>query len=132
MSRLARLTVAALVLYGGWAAFANHAHGTAAAARAFVVQGLSSATTTVLIGGLVELLARRLGSTRRAATAAALSAATVTACFHAAVNRVLGTPELLRTIAPSVVVGYAFAVVYALSTREDGVSTPCPELGDAG
>lgn len=128
MSRLVRLCLAAFVVYGSWAAFANHAHGPWVAARALLGQGLSSATTTLLIGGLVELLSRRLG-----ATSAALVAATATACFHATVNLVVGTPELWRTIAPSVVVGYAFALAYAVGVaRSAGSANACPELGDAG
>ncbi|MBK7396256.1 MAG: hypothetical protein IPJ34_08135 [Myxococcales bacterium] len=128
-NRLARLSLAAFVVYGSWAAFANHGHGAWVAGRALLGQGLSSATTTLLIGGLVELLSRRLG-----ATSAALLAATATACFHAAVNLLLGTPELLRTIAPSVVVGYAFALAYAVGvTRASaGSANACPEPGDAG
>jgi hypothetical protein len=54
-----RLTVAAFVLYGLWALYANHEHGWATALRAGLVQGLSSATTTLVITAGIEGVTHR-------------------------------------------------------------------------
>lgn len=110
--RLSALALAAFVVYGGWAAVANHGHGARLAFRALVTQGSSSALTTLLIGGLVELLRRRIPG-----GAAAVLAASVTAAFHVVVHLLAGTPEVARTVAPSMVVGYVFAAAYAAGTR---------------
>lgn len=110
--RLVALALAAFAVYGGWAALANHGHGARVAFRALITQGASSATTTLLIGGLVELLRRRMPG-----GAAAVLAASVTAVFHVVVHLVAGTPEVARTVAPSIVVGYLFAAAYAAGTR---------------
>src|SRR5262245_32779165 len=48
-ARVAGLTLAAGVVYGGWAFVANVAHGASPALRAGAVQALSSATTTLVI-----------------------------------------------------------------------------------
>lgn len=110
--RVARLVLMAVLLYGGWAAFANHAHGAAAALRAGLTQGVSSGITTLLIGAIIEALHAALPPRRRALVAT-LVAASHTALLHVALHLAAGTPEILRTVLPSVVLGYAFAGAYA-------------------
>ena len=88
--RLALLTLGALLLYGSWAAWANHGHGAGAAARAFCVQGGSSAFTTALIGTVVEAARRRLGDGLAASIAASVGGATAAVCFHVTVNLLAG------------------------------------------
>lgn len=117
--RLVALSSAAFVVYGAWAALANLGHGSHVALRAGLAQGASSATTTLLIGALVEGLRRRVS-----ASAAALLAASVTGTFHVVVHLVAGTPELARTVAPSIAVGYLFALAYAVGTRSRGADKP--------
>lgn len=115
--RVLRLTVAAFVLYGAWAAVANRDHGVVVAARAGLVQACSSATTTVIITGGIEGLLARLRAWRGGLLWAALLPPTASSLVHVLVHVVNQTPELARAIAPSVVLGYAFAVLYVLNAR---------------
>lgn len=111
--RIARLMVLAFFVYGGWAAWANHHHGFAVSLRSFGVQGLSSATTTLLMGGVIEALRARIGSGPARGMLSAVLATAAAICFHLSLHLVAGTPEIVRTVAPSVVVGFAFASAYA-------------------
>lgn len=105
----------AFVVYGGWAAFANHDHGLLVAARSFTVQGASSATTTLLMGGVIEALRARIGGGFLRGIAASVAATAAAACFHVSLHLLARTPEIARTVAPSVLVGFAFALTYSAS-----------------
>lgn len=111
--RVVRLTIAAFALYGLWALYANHEHGLRTALRAGLVQGLSSATTTLVITGGIEGLVGRLQRQRFGQAIAVLLPPTLSSTVHFAVHTLNGTPEVWRTITPSIVVGYVFALAYA-------------------
>lgn len=111
--RVARLTTAAFVLYGLWALYANHEHGWPTALRAGLVQGLSSATTTLVITAGIEGLVHRLQRVRFGNAIAVLLPPTLSSTVHFAVHTLNGTPEVWRTITPSIVIGYVFALAYA-------------------
>jgi len=127
-SRLAWLAGLAVVVYGGWAAWANHAHGAGAAMRAFAVQGFSSATTTVLMGGVIEWLRHPLGDTLAAKIAGSLLATLAGGVFHVVLHSIAGTPETVRTVVPSVALGFLFSLSYTLWTS-GGRSTPAARRG---
>ncbi len=114
--RLAWLAGLAFVVYGGWAAWANHGHGAGAALRAFAVQGFSSATTTVLMGGVIEWLRHSLGDTLAAKIAGSLLATLAAGVFHVMLHSIAGTPEIAGTVVPSVALGFLFSVSYTLWT----------------
>lgn len=116
-ARLGVLSGLAFVAYGGWAAFANHAHGAEAALRAFGVQGFSSAVTTALMGGVIERLRRPLGDTLWAMLIASGLATLASGVCHVCLHALAGTPEIVRTVVPSVAVGFVYAVTYAAWTR---------------
>jgi hypothetical protein len=111
--RVVRLTVGAFVLYGLWALYANHEHGWPTALRAGLVQGVSSATTTLVITAGIEGLTHRLQRVRFGKALAVLLPPTLSSTVHFAVHTLNGTPEVWRTIAPSIVIGYVFALAYA-------------------
>jgi hypothetical protein len=114
--RLAILSALAFVIYGGWAAFANREHGVEAALWAFGVQGFSSALTTALMGGLIERLRRPLGDGLGAKLFASAVATAAAGVCHVGFHLLAGTPEIARTVIPSVVVGFLYAVTYAAWT----------------
>ena len=114
--RLAVLSALAFLIYGGWAAVANREHGPEAALWAFGVQGSSSAFTTVLMGGVIERLRRPLGSTLGAKLLASAVATAAAGVCHVCLHLLAGTPEIARTVIPSVVVGFLYAVTYAAWT----------------
>lgn len=116
--RVALLVFAAFALYGSWAFIVNLAHGAAVALRAGLLQGASSGVTTLVIGSVIESLHAALPSGRRRALLAAAVAASLSACVHLAVHLTAGTPEVLRTVLPSVVIGYVFAASYAFALEQ--------------
>ena len=125
--RTARLSVLAFAVYGGWAAWANHEHGVAIAARSLLVQGMSSATTTLVMSGVIEALSARIGVgfVRGLVTSAVATLAATS--LHVSLHAALGTPEIARTVMPSVIMGFAFASIYTVWTaarRPAIVTTP--------
>jgi len=91
--------------------------------RAFAVQGFSSATTTLLIGGVIERLRVRLGDTLQVRIAASVLATAAAAVFHVCLHLAAGTPEIVRTVVPSVGVGFLFAVTYTVWTFDEARSS---------
>ena len=124
--RLATLSALAFLLYGGWAAWANHPHGAGAALRAFVVQGISSAITTALMGGVIERLRRPLGPTLAGTVLASLVASLAGGAFHVGLHLAAGTPEIARTVVPSVAFGYVYSVTYAVWTARPRATSAAP------
>lgn len=129
--RVALLVVAAAVIYGSWAAFANLRHGSAAALRAGLTQGASSGTTTLVIGSILEALHATLPPRRYRALLATVIAASITAMMHVGLHLATGTPEILRAVLPSIVMGYVFAGAYARSLQRRAVAVPATRA-DAG
>ncbi len=113
VARVSLTVLAAAALYGGWAAWANRAHGVDMALRAGLTQGASSAVSTLIIGTLLEAVHAALPPRRHRALVATLVAASVTAVMHVCVHLTMGTPEILRAVLPSVLMGYVFAGAYA-------------------
>jgi hypothetical protein len=112
--RVLALTLLAALVYGGWAFAVNLQHGAAPALRAGCLQGVSSATTTLVMSSAVErLYAARAGRPLRRLVAW-LAPASLGACLHVSIHVLAGTPEILITILPSVVLGAVFAGLYVL------------------
>ncbi len=126
--RLALMVMAAACIYGSWAFFANLGHGGSAARWAALTQGASSGTTTLVIGTVIEVLYAALRPSRYRALLATGTSASLTALVHLGVNLAAGTPEIARTILPSVVIGYAFAAFYAYKLAAPG-GAPRVRLG---
>jgi hypothetical protein len=103
--------------FGAWAALANWSHGAHARLVAGVTQGTLSFCTTFTISMVAEVIC---ATTRRRALQLALSTvgtASVLAMALAAVHAAVGTPEIVRTIAPSVLSGTIFCTSYVLVLR---------------
>lgn len=104
----------AFLAMGGWALFANRAHGLNAALPAAVLQGALSAGITLTLKTVVERLAPRFGGLAALCLppliAAALSAALLTTLHHLA-----GTPEVFATVALPLAVATSYAAIYNFS-----------------
>lgn len=114
-AKLARATfvhiAVAFVAMGGWALFANRAHGEGAVLPAFAQGALSGAITAVLKRSLEALVPRFAGPA--AYVAPPLITASVILAVLASVHRLIGTPEIAATIAVPWTVSTLYAVVYA-------------------
>jgi hypothetical protein len=116
------MAAGAFGLYGSWAFVANRAHGAAAALRAALAQGAGSAMTTLIIGTVSEAVYAALPPRRHRALVATMASASMTALVHVGIHLAARTPEVVRTILPSIVMGYAFAALYAFKIA-DGRAT---------
>jgi len=98
----------AFLAMGGWAAFANRAHGLAPATLAGLVQGALSALITFVLQAALTAMFQRLSG-----LAALLAPPTVTCVVVLGVlvsmHRLAGTQEVLQTIA----LPYAVSSLYA-------------------
>lgn len=113
--RVLGMALGAALIYGGWAVAVNWSHGLDATVRAATAQVAYSVTTTALMSSLMEAVFARLppGKSRVWKTAGIASAIGMVALT--AVHMLAGTPELLLTVLPSLVMGTLFALLYSLN-----------------
>jgi hypothetical protein len=124
LAKLARASAVhvgvAFVAMGGWALFANRAHGSAAIAPA-LVQGTISGLITLVLKRVLEAFSARL-SGPLAYVMPPLVTASVILALLIGIHTLIGTPEILATIAVpwSVSTGYAILYTAALRRNPDG------------
>lgn len=99
------------LLMGGWALFANHRHGLAAAWLPALVQGLLSAVLTGLIKRALEAMNGRIGGPLAFVVPPLVTAGSVLTLLVLA-HAAIGTPELVATIAFPWSVSTLYAFVY--------------------
>lgn len=105
----------AFVAYGAWAYWVNRSHGNAQAWRALVAQGTSSFVTTFALATLVRFFQARVPREGIWRLAPSVLSTTVVACGLVIVHTLAATPALIATIAPSVAVGFCYAVYCSLA-----------------
>jgi len=113
LRRVVFFAVSAFLLYGGWAVFANLDHGLHDSLSAGLTQGLLSLASTAILTSAMETVFRRLSPGVARFLAAGLGPTTATLLLMAVIHFVTGTPEILATMLPSIVVGYAYSIIYA-------------------
>jgi hypothetical protein len=118
MSMIQRLMRSSLVhmafgflLMGGWALFANRAHGLQAAWLPAVVQGALSALLTGVIKRALEAMNGRFAGPLAFVLPPLVTAGSVLAVLALA-HTAIGTPELAATIAFPWSVSTLYAIVY--------------------
>lgn len=99
------------LLMGGWALFANRSHGLAAAWLPAVVQGVISALLTGVIKRALEWMDGRVPGVLAFVLPPIATAASVLTILVTA-HSLIGTPELVATIAFPWSVSTLYAVVY--------------------
>lgn len=115
--RALSLATAGSAAYGGWAAFANSDHGARAAWSAGLTQAGMSFVTTFFLTLLGDWILRRFSRARSQIAAAALVTPGAIAAVLASVHTAVRTPNVLLTIAPSVIGGTVFCVAYVAARR---------------
>jgi hypothetical protein len=109
--------VVAAILYGSWAGFSNWEHGTRVALEAGLVQGamsfLSTLTLVLVLEALFRLGVRLGGRAFHGFLLAAVGTTSLMSAVMTTVHWVAGTPNLVITVAPSLVVGAVFFIAYA-------------------
>lgn len=119
--RALALALAAALFYGTWAYLANRGSGPGVGLRAASVQAIYSATSTLALVVLIErlfVLGRAGGrDLRRAFWIAGPGAAAAMIVILFAAHALAGTPRVLVTILPSMIVGSTFCITYAGGLR---------------
>ena len=127
--RLAGSTAAhvgfAAVAMGGWALLANSGHGLAAALPPALGQGVLSGLITLVLKRALEAMSGRFPGPLAYLIPPVLTASVILAVLVVA-HRLIGTPEILRTIAVpwGVSTTYAFVYTAALARRRPQETTP--------
>ena len=121
LAKLARASAVhvsvAFVAMGGWTLFANRAHGGAAFVPA-LVQGTISGLITLVLKRVLEAFSERL-SGPPAYLLPPLATGSVILALLIGVHRLIGTPEILATIAVPWSVSTGYAIIYAAALRRD-------------
>lgn len=110
------ISCVAFVIQGSWAVYANHEFGWGKSLPAGLVQGLCSSAMTYLSTILIEYILYIASAAASPLRFAAASVSTIV--FIAAVQNLAhwlaGTPQIVKTILPAVLIGGIYCIVYAL------------------
>jgi hypothetical protein len=101
----------AFIAMGGWTLWANSGHGLAAAWLPALVQGAISGTITLVLKHALEAMATRLSGPAAYAVPPVVTATTILAVLIG-VHKLIGTPEIARTIAVPWGVSTLYAAIY--------------------
>jgi hypothetical protein len=106
--------VSGFLFYGAWAMWVNYSHGWDYAITAGLTQGTYSFTITLLLAVVVEWLFIRLANVYLRSLWIFLVAAILLASTSVGVNILTGTPEVLWTVLPGLMVSLTYTVVYII------------------
>lgn len=99
------------LLMGGWALFANRGHGLAAAWLPALAQGILSGALTGALKKTLEALDGRIAGPLAFVIPPMVTAGSILALL-VLVHRLIGTPELVATVAFPWSVSTLYAIVY--------------------
>jgi hypothetical protein len=99
------------LLMGGWALFANRAHGLDEAWLPALAQGTVSGALTGVIKKVLEWMDGRLGGPPAWVVPPLVTASSILATLFA-IHTLIGTPELVATIAFPWSVSTLYAIIY--------------------
>ncbi len=99
------------LLMGGWALFANRAHGLAESWLPAVAQGTVSALLTGVIKKVIERLDGRLAGALAYIVPPLVTASSILAVLFA-LHAIIGTPEIAATIAFPWSISTLYAIIY--------------------
>lgn len=117
---------AALLLYGGWAVYANFEHGQKAWLTAGLVQGVYAFLSTLCVTLVALNIYRRYHGGFRGMAAGFSVGFGVMLVIPWAVHSVAGTPNKLHTVLPGLIWGtvYLGAILYLHSKQANTQNTP--------
>ncbi|MEO0421784.1 MAG: hypothetical protein AAF184_05580 [Pseudomonadota bacterium] len=132
-SPIVRSLVAAAVaftFYAAWAWWANRMHSPSAQLMAALTQGAYSASVTLALTSVVELLYRGRQPRRVRFARCVIGSVVLLVVSSVGIHLLAGTAELWLTVLPSWIFGSAYAVAYAMAlSRGD---RECEETAAAG
>ena len=118
------MATAALLLYGGWAFAANWSHGFGPASKAAATQGFVSFTIAFVVTSLMEWLSRTTDALWGKFARAAGGAIMLTTTYTIGMHWWMGTPEILNTVAPVIVLGGLYCILYSANLVREARKLP--------
>ena len=112
LRRSALMAAGAFVVYGGWAAYANHSYGLVTSLVSGVTQGTISFLVTAFMTLILETIFHSIGSKVLRFVVTALGAQAMVACATFTVHYIVGTPKIIVTMTPSFIVSSIYSVAY--------------------
>jgi hypothetical protein len=125
--RSAVMGVLAGTLYGLWAVYANWSHDFAHVARAASTQFVLSFCSTSFLTLMIEFVLTR-GRTVANLVLAAVGPHAGMVSLFIAIHWWSGTPNVLKTVAPSASIGLVFCIAYVLKRSQAPLDAPVPGL----
>jgi len=107
------IAVGAFALYGSWAFAVNLSHGAGAGVKALLTQGTSSFVSTFTITMVMEAAYGDRGAPLLRSVRAFAAGCAVMYALTLGLHLLMGTPELLATVAPVLGLGTLYCAIYS-------------------
>lgn len=105
-------SIAAFIGYGTWSAFANYNHGFEMVTKIVLIYGAYSAVATLIYSNVMEYVFQRCSNNQYNSIITIIITCTIMYSTSVFINILIGTPELLLTIAPGIIISTIFAMGY--------------------
>ena len=115
--------VSGFLFYGAWAVFINFSHGWSNAFFAGLTQGSYSFFITLILAIVVEWLFVRLANVPLRNVWVFLAGAVLLTGTSIGLNLLAGTPEILWTVLPGLMVSLIYTVVYIVGLSKLDISS---------
>lgn len=110
---------AAMVIYGGWAVFANFEHGRAAWLTAGVIQGFYAFASTLTVTVIAKKAFFKFGCGTKGLLLGFLTSFFIMLLFPLTIHTVAGTPDIIETITPGLIWGSGYLAIYLYLTQRN-------------
>lgn len=110
--------VAGFLFYGAWALWVNSPYGWEHSVIAGLTQGSYSFTITLVLAIVIELLFVRLTGVPLRSVWVFLIGAVLLVCTSVGINVLTGTPEILWTVLPGLVISLIYTVIYIVALNK--------------
>lgn len=110
--------ISGFLFYGSWAVWVNHSHGWGDAITAGLTQGSYSFSITLVLAIVVEYLFQHLAHIPLRSLWVFLVAALLLATTSFGVNYLTGTPEIIWTVLPGLMVSLTYTVIYIFALNK--------------
>lgn len=114
-------SILAAIAYGGWAVFANFEYGAKAAFMAGIVQAVYAFLATMSVSKIAHMIFRKCDCGYKGICLGFLASFIVMVCIPFAVHSFAGTPDIVETILPGLIIGSLYLITYlaGLHIREE-------------
>ena len=112
------MTLLAFSMWGGWTAYINHNHGLTTSLISGSAQGIQSAISTFFGTVFIEWLYKRFGHLKAGAFIVGTITSANSLLIMLLLHYIVGTPEILLTIAPVITMATLYCYSYAFSLSQ--------------